>query len=173
MAESDEEDTEEDESVSRLVNETIHFLLPENEVVVGGWGLVDAQNGGDSVDSILLLTRKCLHVATYDDDSEKLVDVRMVPLMELEKLELGQYSRSSPVCLRILQKSDNQGIVVHPAKTRLFNNVAIRLKSQDEADEYIESIAEQIRVTYHMTTTRDLELITGAKLSVNRQNTAK
>lgn len=52
-----EDEEEEDESVSRLVNETIHFLMPENEVVVGGWGLVDAQIGGDNVDSILLLTK--------------------------------------------------------------------------------------------------------------------
>lgn len=53
----DDPEEDEDESVCRLVNETVHFLLPENEVVVGGWGLVDAQNGGDTVDSVLLLTR--------------------------------------------------------------------------------------------------------------------
>lgn len=69
----------------------------------------------------------------------------MVPLMEVEKVELGQYSRSSPVCLRIQQKSDQQAVILHPAKTRLFNNVALRLKSQEEADEYIESIAEQVK----------------------------
>lgn len=34
MADSDS-DSEEDENVSRLVAETVHFLLPEGEVVVG------------------------------------------------------------------------------------------------------------------------------------------
>ena len=32
------------------------------------------------------------------------------------------------------------------AGTRLFNNMAIALKSQDEADEYMRAIAEQFRV---------------------------
>lgn len=33
------------------------------------------------------------------------------------------------------------------AKTRLFNNVAILLRTEEEADEYIQAIGEQIKVT--------------------------
>lgn len=33
------------------------------------------------------------------------------------------------------------------AKTRLFNNVAIALHTPEEADEYVQAIGEQIKVT--------------------------
>lgn len=55
----EEGDKEEDESenIGRLVNETARFLLSENEMLVGGWALVDSSNSSDQVDTILLLSR--------------------------------------------------------------------------------------------------------------------
>lgn len=44
----------------------------------------------------------------------------------------------------------NEQFSWHAAKTRLFNNVAIPLKTPDEADEYMEAIGEQLRVTMEM-----------------------
>lgn len=58
----DEKSEEEDEAevvenIGRMVHETARFILPENEVLVGGWALVDASNPSDQVDTVLLLTR--------------------------------------------------------------------------------------------------------------------
>ncbi|CAI4222193.1 unnamed protein product [Auanema sp. JU1783] len=147
----DDSDEDEDGNVSRLVSETIHFLLPEGEVLVAGWGLVDARDDSDNVDSVVLLTRARLFVALYDDEVEKLMDVRIIPLDEIETIEVGKPSRNARTHLRITGKNGSQGSWAwRPSKTRLFNNVAIRIKSAEEADEYAESIAEQISVAYEM-----------------------
>ncbi|RCN26673.1 hypothetical protein ANCCAN_27600 [Ancylostoma caninum] len=126
MADSDS-DSEEDENVCRLVAETVHFLLPEGEVVVGGWALCDSQQNGEAIDTILLLTRTKLYVAVYDDDFEKLTDVRIVPLDDVTSLEVGRPSRSAHTYLRVTCLEESW--TWRAGKTRLFNNVAIRLKS--------------------------------------------
>ncbi|EPB69765.1 hypothetical protein ANCCEY_11137 [Ancylostoma ceylanicum] len=140
MADSDS-DSEEDENVCRLVAETVHFLLPEGEVVVGGWALCDSQQNGEAIDTILLLTRTKLYVAVYDDDFEKLTDVKIVPLDDVTSLEVGRPSRSAHTYLRVTSLEESW--TWRAGKTRLFNNVAIRLKNVEEAGEYTESIAEQ------------------------------
>lgn len=56
-----EADEEESESIGRLVSETVHFILPEQEVLVGGWALVDGSHLSDQIDTVLLLTRYFNH----------------------------------------------------------------------------------------------------------------
>ncbi|KHJ87863.1 hypothetical protein OESDEN_12353 [Oesophagostomum dentatum] len=158
MVDSDS-DSEEDENVSRLVAETVHFLLPEGEVVVGGWALCDSQQNGDAIDTILLLTRTKLYVAVYDDDVEKLEDV-------------GRPSRSSRTHLRVTSLEESW--TWRAGKTRLFNNVAIRLKTVEEASEYTESIAEQISVTINLCLGKDVPVQRVERLVVaGSSNTAK
>ncbi|VDN39670.1 unnamed protein product [Gongylonema pulchrum] len=41
----------------------------------------------------------------------------------------------------------NERFTWRAAKTRLFNNVAIPLRTDEEADEYMQAIGEQIKVT--------------------------
>lgn len=54
------------------------------------------------------------------------------------------------VFYRVYTKSNEQ-FTWRAAKTRLFNNVAILLRTEDEADEYVQAIGEQIRVTVTLT----------------------
>lgn len=59
------------------------------------------------------------------------------------------------------------------AKTRLFNNVAIPLKSAEEADEYIQAIAEQLRVTIEMCAGYEVPLVYVKRLSGSASNKNK
>ncbi|KAL3998072.1 hypothetical protein ACH3XW_13535 [Acanthocheilonema viteae] len=140
-----EEDEEEVESIGRLVREAILFILPEKEILVGGWALIEGSNNTDQIDSVLVLTKTTLIAASYDDDT-KLSDVKHISFDEIRGLEYGQLSRSSRTHLRLCSKSGQQ-FTWRAAKTRLFNNVAILLRTEDEADEYIQAIGEQIKVT--------------------------
>lgn len=137
---------EESESIGRLVNETARFLLTENEMLIGGWALVDGSNSSDQVDTVLLLSRYRLMLASYDDDSENLLDLKSIDLVELKSIELGVFEGSLKLHMRISTLSCQQ-YTLRTAKTRLFNNVAIPIKSEDEANEYVQAIAEQIRTT--------------------------
>lgn len=57
-------------------------------------------------------------------------------------LFLENYLQSYRLCSR-----SGELFTWRAAKTRLFNNVAILLRTEDEADEYIQAIGEQIKVT--------------------------
>ncbi|XGW21304.1 hypothetical protein V3C99_004338 [Haemonchus contortus] len=165
-------DSEEDENVCRLVAETIHFLLPEGEVVVGGWALCSSQQSADSIDTILLLTRNTLYIAVYDDDFEKLEDLKIVPLENVISIEVGRSSRSGRFYLRLTSVEDSW--MWRAGRTRLFNNVALRLRTIEEAAEYTESIAEQISVTINLCIGKDVPVQRLERLSLPRSgNTAK
>ncbi|TKR96464.1 hypothetical protein L596_010475 [Steinernema carpocapsae] len=167
VKEEDEEEEDIDEesaNIGRLVHETVHFVLPENEVLVGGWALVDGANQGDQIDTVVLLTRTHLYVAIYDDCSEKLVDLKTISFAQLQDIQLGLMPGKNQQRLHIQLRWVANGVQSlstgqwRPARTRLFNNVAISLKNGEEADEYVQSISEQIRVTV---------LMTGRELSVD------
>ncbi|GMT29174.1 hypothetical protein PFISCL1PPCAC_20471, partial [Pristionchus fissidentatus] len=144
------EEREEDmnENLQRLLKETTDFVLPANEVLICGWPLVNPATEGDQVDTVLLLTRKRVYIAIYDEDAERLEDVHIVPLEDVNAIEVGRPSRQPRACLRLVTKLG--AWTMRPGKSRLFNNVIIGLKSGEEADEYVESIAEQMRVTLEM-----------------------
>ncbi|VDO46042.1 unnamed protein product [Haemonchus placei] len=124
MVDTDSE-SEEDENVCRLVAETIHFLLPEGEVVVGGWALCSSQQSADSIDTILLLTRNTLYIAVYDDDFEKLEDLKIVPLENVISIEVGRSSRSGRFYLRLTCVEDSW--MWRAGRTRLFNNISVTI----------------------------------------------
>lgn len=52
-----EEQEEEVESIGRLVNETVLFILSEKDVLIGSWALVDATSTSEQIDTVVLLTR--------------------------------------------------------------------------------------------------------------------
>uniref|UniRef100_A0AAF5Q0J4 SAC domain-containing protein n=1 Tax=Wuchereria bancrofti TaxID=6293 RepID=A0AAF5Q0J4_WUCBA len=140
-----EGEDEEVESIGRLVREAILFILPEKEILVGGWALVEGSNSTDQIDSVLVLTKTAVIVASYDDDT-KLSDVKHINFDEISGLEYGRLGKSSRTHLRLCSKS-GELFNWRAARTRLFNNVAIQLRAEDEADEYIQAIGEQIKVT--------------------------
>lgn len=139
------EEEEEVESIGRLVHETVLFIISEKEVLVGGWALVEGSNDGDQIDTVLLLTKSELVITSYDDDT-KLLDVKHISFGDIRSLECGRIGRSSRTHLRLNTKSGEQ-YSWRAAKTRLFNNVAIALRNEDEANEYVQAIGEQIKVT--------------------------
>ncbi|KAK6011886.1 hypothetical protein OSTOST_23016, partial [Ostertagia ostertagi] len=139
MADTDS-DSEEDENVCRLVAETVHFLLPEGEVVEVGPCVVQSRTRTRSTQSYFSQETSCSLLFT-NDDFEKLEDVRIVPLDDVTSIEAVS-SRSAPGLLRATRML-MQTAGWRAGRTRLFNNVAIRLRSIEEAAEYTESIAEQ------------------------------
>lgn len=121
-----EEDEEEVESVGRLVREAIVFILPEKEILVGGWALIEGLNNTDQIDSVLVLTkfvfgsliffskrgcyitlffRTTLIAVSYDDDT-KLSDVKHISFDEISSLEYGRLSKSSRIHLRFVRKNN-------------------------------------------------------------------
>ncbi|PAV65221.1 hypothetical protein WR25_20741 isoform A [Diploscapter pachys] len=156
----DQSDDEEPENVSRLVSETIHFLIPEGETVIGGWGLINGAKTGSSfgaeisIDTVVLLTRTKLYVAAYNDDAEKLLDV------------VGLYSNRQHLRVTVRDPSSGltQSFTWRPSRTRLFNNVALILKSLDEANEYIDSVGQQIAVAIEMYTDRAMPVFSVGRL---------
>ncbi|KAI6219537.1 Phosphatidylinositide phosphatase SAC2 [Aphelenchoides fujianensis] len=138
-----EPEEEEVENIGRLVHETARFVLPADEVLVGGWALVDGANRSAQVDTVLLLTRTQILVASYaDEETEKLSEVKAIPFTSIDRIEVGTLDKSPRQHLRIYW--------TQTTKTRLFNNVAIALKDATEADEYVLAIAEQLRITTSM-----------------------
>ncbi|CAJ0930054.1 unnamed protein product, partial [Mesorhabditis belari] len=166
-----EDESDEDANVGRLVLETAHFLLPENEILIGGWALVDARNSTSQCDSVLLLTRISLYVAFYDDDAEKLLEVKIVPLEEINAIEIGRTSRTSRIHVRVV--SSQGSWVFRAGETRLFSNVPIRIKNNDEADEYIQSIAEQLKVTMDMVLNRTTEITFPQRITTGEEGAKK
>ncbi|PIO67968.1 hypothetical protein TELCIR_10263 [Teladorsagia circumcincta] len=117
-------------------------------------------------------SRNKLYIAVYDDDFEKLEDVRIVPLEDVTSIEIGRSSRSARIYLRLASLEDSW--MWRAGRTRLFNNVAIRLRSIEEAAEYTESIAEQISVTINLCMGKDVPVQRLERLSLPRSgNTAK
>lgn len=48
---------DEAENIGRLVREAVLFILPEREILVGGWALIEGSNNTDQIDSVLVLTK--------------------------------------------------------------------------------------------------------------------
>jgi len=165
-AEVNSEDENESENIGRLVHETVRFVLPENEVLVGGWALVDGDSNNDLVDSILLLTRSHVYIAQYEEQSDKLTGVTTILFDQITKMEIGFLGKSQRKHLRIYWDSEDGTIfdTWRAAKTRLFNNVAIPLKNGEEADEYIQAICEQLKVTVSMCSEKEIPVVSLQKL---------
>ncbi|CAD5206969.1 unnamed protein product [Bursaphelenchus okinawaensis] len=147
------EEEEEVENIGRMVHETARFILPENEVLVGGWALVEASSSSNQVDTVLLLTRSQLFIALYSEDSEKLLDLTKISFPEVKLIETGPVDKTDKIYLRIHWESNEKlkFKTWRAASVRLFNNVAIAIKDESEGDEYVLSIAEQMRITLQMT----------------------
>ncbi|CAD5210214.1 unnamed protein product [Bursaphelenchus xylophilus] len=148
----EEQEQEEIENIGRMVHETARFVLPENEVLVGGWALVEASSSSNQVDTVLLLTRSEVFIACYSEDSEKLIELIKIDFPEIRLLETGPIDNTDKIHLRIHWKSDGQQMskTWRAANIRLFNNVAILIKDESEGDEYVLSISEQLRITLQM-----------------------
>lgn len=80
-----------------------------------------------------------------------------VSLEDIEQIEVGLMTtaavlgvaRNKATCMRVNFRFAGETGYFHvwrSASTRLFNNMAIPIKNDEEADEYVKSIAEQFKV---------------------------
>lgn len=137
------QDQEHQEHVKQLIEHCKKMLIPESEVVLGGWALIDADPvtgdpGQADMDSILVLTKDSYYVAEYDDQTDRITKYQRVFLEDLEKMELGpepSLFKSRHYCIRFHYLVNGQSGYFHMFRstgTRFFNNVAVPISGEEE-----------------------------------------
>ncbi|KAF7490986.1 Phosphatidylinositide phosphatase SAC2 [Sarcoptes scabiei] len=168
-------DLEYHERIKMVIEDCKKILLPEDEVILGGWPLVDADpvtgtiltNAKSSneipeceMDIVLILTKDYYYVADYDDQTDRIVKYQKVALEDLEKIEIGaepSYSngpfrnQSFPIshAIRFHYTIGNQTGYFHmfrSTNTRFFNNMAIPIRTREEALESLKAVCESFKV---------------------------
>uniref|UniRef100_A0A2P2I941 Phosphatidylinositide phosphatase SAC2-like n=1 Tax=Hirondellea gigas TaxID=1518452 RepID=A0A2P2I941_9CRUS len=147
--------------VKSVIDDATILLVPDAHTVLGAWGLIDADHQtGDpeqmDMDTILVLTRDSYYVAQYDEASDRITNYQRVSLIDLDCIEIGQYSfpsvfKQSRVhhCLRLCYQVDKQPGYFHTLRSmniRFFNNLAVTIKTEEERVESIKSIGETFEV---------------------------
>ncbi|XP_041985567.1 phosphatidylinositide phosphatase SAC2 [Aricia agestis] len=140
-------------------------LLVDTEPVLGSWGLIDADpHTGDphetEMDSVLVLTAEALHVADYDETSDRLLAVQRVPLADITAVELGTLDQPASLfgvgrrsealhCVRVSYSHEGEAgyyRMFRSTALRFFNNMAVAITTKDEMIESLHSICESILV---------------------------
>ncbi|KAL1424093.1 hypothetical protein MTO96_003595 [Rhipicephalus appendiculatus] len=151
------QDQEHQEHVKQLIEHCKKMLIPESEVVLGGWALIDADPvtgdpGQADMDSILVLTKDSYYVAEYDDQTDRITKYQRVFLEDLEKMELGpepSLFKSRHYCIRFHYLVNGQSGYFHMFRstgTRFFNNVAVPISGEEETIESLKAICESFKV---------------------------
>ena len=151
------------ERVKMVIEDCKKILIPETEVILGGWPLIDADPVTGStamtdtdMDTVLVLTKDCYYVAEYDDITDRIVRYQKVFLEDLEKIELGpepnqifSIKSSQCCCVRFHYTIDGISGYFHmfrSTNTRFFNNMAIPIRNAEEAVESLKAIVESFKV---------------------------
>ncbi|XP_064466053.1 phosphatidylinositide phosphatase SAC2-like [Ornithodoros turicata] len=153
----DIQDQEHHEHVKQLIDHCKKILIPESEVVLGGWALIDADPvtgdpGQSDMDSILVLTKDSYYVAEYDDQTDRITKYQKVFLEDLEKIELGpepSLFKSKHYCVRFHYVVNGQTGYFHmfrSTNTRFFNNMAVPISGEEETIESLKAICESFKV---------------------------
>ncbi|XP_037093651.1 phosphatidylinositide phosphatase SAC2-like [Pollicipes pollicipes] len=143
------------ERVRQLLLDCQRLLVPDSAVVLGAWGLIDADADAadaadDELDTILVLTADSYYVACYDEAADRVVSYQRVPLLDLQAVELGpleasRLSRAArPPCLRLSYEISGEAGYFHLLRAtplRFFNNVAVSAGSAEERVETLRALA--------------------------------
>ncbi|XP_015185134.1 PREDICTED: phosphatidylinositide phosphatase SAC2 isoform X2 [Polistes dominula] len=147
--------------VKLLIEDCKKLLIPDPEVILGSWGLIDADPlTGDptetEMDTILILTRDSYYVADYDDQIDKVTNYQRVPLSDVILIEFGQPESTVSIfknkhyhCIRINYKMGAEYGYFHMFRStnlRFFNNMAVVIKTVEESIESLKAICEAISV---------------------------
>ncbi|XP_031844810.1 phosphatidylinositide phosphatase spermathreecae isoform X1 [Nomia melanderi] len=150
--------------VKLLIEDCKKLLIPDPEVILGSWGLIDADPvTGDptetEMDTILILTRDCYYVADYDDQIDKVTNYQRVPLEDIILIECGQsesllslFKNKHFYCIRINYKVANESGYFHMFRStnlQFFNNMAV-IKTEEESSESLRAICETFTVAMEM-----------------------
>ncbi|CAM1296239.1 INPP5F (predicted) [Pycnogonum litorale] len=152
-----EEEQLHQEHVKQIIDDCKKMLVPELDVVLGGWALIDADPvSGDpshnDMDTILLLTKDSYYVAEYDDDTDRITRYQRILLEDLEKIELGpepSLFKSKFFCIRLHYTVNGQPGYFHTFRStslRFFNNVAVSVLGQEDTVEALKAISETFKV---------------------------
>ncbi|KAL8577949.1 hypothetical protein ACOMHN_011945 [Nucella lapillus] len=100
------------------------------------------------MDVILLLSQRSVYVAWYDDEDEEVKQYQRIFLEDVERLEIGSEPavfKSRFACLRVHYRHFADEGFFHTFRIpsmRLFNNVMVAVKNQEEAKESLRAIAQ-------------------------------
>lgn len=172
-------DQEYHERIKLVIDDCKKILVKQEEVILGGWPLVDADPvtgtalsstrvSGElpesDMDIVLILTKDCYYVADYDDQTDRIIKYQKVLLEDLERIELGaepnyQAGPFAPIrgsnrnlisyAVRFHYTIGNQTGYFHMFRstgTRFFNNMAIPIRTREEALESLKAICESFKV---------------------------
>ncbi|KAG7200666.1 hypothetical protein KM043_001219 [Ampulex compressa] len=147
--------------VKLLIEDCKKLLIPDPEIILGSWGLIDADPvTGDptetEMDTILILTRDSYYVADYDDQIDKVTNYQRVLLTDIVLIEFGQpestvslFKNKHYYCVRINYKMGTEYGYFHMFRStnlRFFNNMAVVIKTEEESVESLKAICEAISV---------------------------
>ncbi|XP_011329507.1 phosphatidylinositide phosphatase SAC2 isoform X2 [Ooceraea biroi] len=148
--------------VKLLIEDCKKLLIPDPEIILGSWGVIDADPvTGDptetEMDTILILTRDSYYVADYDDQIDKVTNYQRVLLSDIVLIEFGQpentvsfFKNKHYHCIRINYKVNGEYGYFHMFRStnlRFFNNMAVVIKTEEESIESLKAICEAISVT--------------------------
>ncbi|XP_014666575.1 PREDICTED: phosphatidylinositide phosphatase SAC2-like, partial [Priapulus caudatus] len=183
------------EHMMQIISDGRKLLVPESEVCLGGWGLIDcdddpAEVDGQDMDTILLLTNEAFYVADYIEEMDKISQFHRVALEDMLEMEIGPesslFKSKKTWCLRINYAHNGESgyfYTFRSSTTRFFNNMAISIRSPEEAAEALEAICEtftgaaalkSMEVKYHKTklSRKPSKTPTGAVYILNRANSS-
>ncbi|XP_032679991.1 phosphatidylinositide phosphatase SAC2 isoform X2 [Odontomachus brunneus] len=147
--------------VKLLIEDCKKLLIPDPEIILGSWGVIDADPvTGDptetEMDTILILTRDSYYVADYDDQIDKVTNYQRVQLSDIVLIEFGQpentvsfFKNKHYHCVRINYKVNSEYGYFHMFRStnlRFFNNMAVVIKTEEESIESLRAICEAISV---------------------------
>ncbi|XP_018048606.1 PREDICTED: phosphatidylinositide phosphatase SAC2 isoform X1 [Atta colombica] len=147
--------------VKLLIEDCKKLLIPDPEVILGSWGVIDADPiTGDptetEMDTILILTRDSYYIADYDDQIDKVTNYQKVLLNDIVLIEFGQpenvvsfFKNKHYYCIRINYKVNGDYGYFHMFRStnlRFFNNMAVVIKTEEESIESLKAICEAISV---------------------------
>ncbi|XP_011702877.1 PREDICTED: phosphatidylinositide phosphatase SAC2 isoform X2 [Wasmannia auropunctata] len=147
--------------VKLLIEDCKKLLIPDPEIILGSWGVIDADPvTGDptetEMDTILILTRDSYYIADYDDQIDKVTNYQRVPLDDIILIEFGQpentvsfFKNKHYHCIRISYKVNGEYGYFHMFRStnlRFFNNMAVVIKTEEESIESLKAICEAISV---------------------------
>ncbi|XP_050310278.1 phosphatidylinositide phosphatase SAC2 isoform X2 [Anthonomus grandis grandis] len=154
------------EHVKLLIEDCKKMLISAPELVVGSWGLINADPAtGDpneiEMDSILILTREFYYVADYDDQLDKITKYQEVNLKDVDLLEFGMPQSSNTLfrtqknkyCIRLNYKVNGVSGYYHMFRSthlRFFNSMAIIIKNVEEEIESLKTICEAFQVAIEL-----------------------
>ncbi|KAL7023542.1 hypothetical protein ACKWTF_012666 [Chironomus riparius] len=176
---ADETDAMENAEHARMLVDDCRKMLLGTSLVVGAWGLIDADpSTGDAneteVDTILLLTSSEFYVAEYDSQLDKIVKFECVPLNSVTVVEFGLFQQqqifknpaAAHLCIRINYTIDNVDgyfYMFRSANIRFFNNTAVVIKKNEELIESMTAIVEVFRISLE-SIGKDVPFISGGSL---------